>query len=192
MRRGARIIQRGPCGAPGAGLHHSSPRRRSAAGRFDRRSRSTITPLPSATASALTVVLAFTITLTFTFTLALGIFVLPGCTSGSSALDRQGFDSSNPSKRLRATREAAPREDPSAIPRLIEGLESDDLAVRFMSIHTLRRLTGETYDYGYADPPWQRREAVRRWIEAWERGDLGGGAGEPSQDGSPPENPTIE
>lgn len=64
--------------------------------------------------------------------------------------------------------EAAAREgDHSAIPRLIETLDADDPAVRMMAIATLERLTGRTYGYRYYDAPWDRREAIARWVEAY-------------------------
>lgn len=109
--------------------------------------------------------------------MALGVLgvLVAGCTPSATEED---FDSAVPGARIYATRRAAQENDRGAIRDLIEGLDSDDPAIRFMSIHTLERMTGETYGYRHFDPPWARDEAVSLWVEAFERGDLANG--EPS------------
>lgn len=85
-----------------------------------------------------------------------------------------GFDSPHPIGRLMATEDAARSHDRAAIPRLIEGLSSDDPAVRFMSIHTLRRLTDDrTFGYRHDAPAWERNQAAQRWVQAGREGELG-------------------
>jgi hypothetical protein len=86
-----------------------------------------------------------------------------GCAPSAS---RGGFDSGNPAARLYAIEHAARTNDRTAIPRLVEELESDDPAVRFLAISTLHRLTGETHGYRDFDPPPVRAEAVERWRTA--------------------------
>lgn len=83
-----------------------------------------------------------------------------------------GFDSPHPQARLYATRQAAEEQDLSAIPNLIEGLDADDPAVRFMSINALRYLTGHDFGYHYYAPEWERAAAVERWVAAFEAGEL--------------------
>jgi len=87
-----------------------------------------------------------------------------------------GFDSPHPSARLFATRRAAGETDPAkasiALPGLIRNLDSDDPAVRLVSIQALEELTGETLGYRHFDPEWIRAAAVRRWAEAWDRGEI--------------------
>lgn len=85
-----------------------------------------------------------------------------------------GFDSPHPIGVLMATEDAARSYDRAAIPRLIEALYNDDPAVRFMSIHTLRRLTdGRTFGYRHDDPAWERNQAAQRWVQAGREGELG-------------------
>jgi len=87
------------------------------------------------------------------------------------------FDSAVPESRILATAEAARKENLDSIPHLIEGLESDDPAVRFMSIHTLERLTGQTHGYRHYDPIREREEAVDRWVRARKSGQLADASG---------------
>lgn len=86
------------------------------------------------------------------------------------------FDSPHAAARLFAARRAASQPDPArardAIPGLIRNLDSDDPAVRLVSIEALYELTGETLGYRHYDPEWVRAEAVRRWARAWERGEV--------------------
>ncbi len=88
------------------------------------------------------------------------LLFLTGCYSPS-----QGFDSPEPSQRLRAVLKAAKDKDQSAIPRMIRFLNSDDPALRLASIRTLESLTGQTLGYDYAAPEWQRREMIKPWVE---------------------------
>lgn len=85
----------------------------------------------------------------------------PGC-----AGPPEGFDSPEPAARIRAITRAAREEDRSAIPDVVESLDSDDPAVRLIAIRALEKLTGTTRGYDHADAEWRRREAVDRWV-AW-------------------------
>lgn len=82
-----------------------------------------------------------------------------------------------PEGRIEAIVDAARTGDQNAIPELIGGLDSDDGAVRMLSIRALQRMTGQTLGYDHAAPEWRRREAVERWM-AWAggRGEPGGGS----------------
>ncbi len=86
------------------------------------------------------------------------------------------FDSPHAAARLFATRRAAAETDPgriaSAMPGLIRNLDSEDPAVRLLSIEALEQLTGETFGYRHFDPEWLRAPAVARWVAAWERGEV--------------------
>ncbi len=86
--------------------------------------------------------------------------LLSGCFSPP-----QGFDSPEPSRRLKAVLRAAQERDQSAIPKLIRCLNSDDPALRMAAIRTLEDLTGQTLGYEYAAPEWKRREQVKAWVE---------------------------
>lgn len=86
--------------------------------------------------------------------------LLPACASPPG-----GFDSPVPALRLRAISQAAATGDRTAIPDLISMLQSDDPAVRMLSIRTLERLTGTTLGYDYAAPQWQRDERIAAWVQ---------------------------
>jgi HEAT repeat protein len=88
---------------------------------------------------------------------------LTGCANPDTAV---GFHEQNPAARIRAIRQAAATGDRSAIPDLIDLLESDDPAERVLSIRTLQGMTGQTLGYDHSAPLEERREAVRRW-SAW-------------------------
>ena len=85
--------------------------------------------------------------------------VVGGCTPPAS---RGGFDSDNPASKLYAIRKAT-HDD---IPELVEQLESDDPAVRMMTITALDRLTGERMGYNPYASSSDRRESVDRWVQA--------------------------
>lgn len=80
----------------------------------------------------------------------------------------EGFDSPDPNLRVRAIVEAAERGDESAIPELVQQLESIDPLSRLLAARTLRDLSGEDFGYDYAAEPWARAPAVDRWA-AWAR-----------------------
>lgn len=82
------------------------------------------------------------------------------------------FQAGDPDVRVRAIQRAAAEDDREAIPELIEQLQAADALVRMVAISTLERLTGETYGYRHYAPLAERRDAVRRWVEAWESGAL--------------------
>ena len=79
-----------------------------------------------------------------------------------------GFDSPVPAKRMDAAIAAAGAGDQSAIPDLIDMLDSDDALVRMVAILSLERLTGEVRGYDHAAPEWQRSAAAEEWAK-WAR-----------------------
>jgi len=106
--------------------------------------------------------------------LALLPLLLVGC---APSVTEATFDDPDPTRRLYATENAVEAGDLEAVPHLIEGLDSDDPAVRFMSVHGLRRLTGQSFGYDHYAPAWEREAATARWVEAWRSGDLRAAAG---------------
>lgn len=90
----------------------------------------------------------------------------------SCSSQRGGFLPLTPDERISTAREAVAENDLGVIPDLIEGLESDDPAVRLMSVEALRRLTGRRFDYDPYAPSWVRRKSVEAWMEAYENGAL--------------------
>jgi hypothetical protein len=93
-----------------------------------------------------------------------------GCTPRAS---EGGFDSPDPAAKLYATHRAGEQRDRSAMPHLVEQLDSDDPAVRMMSIAALERITGERFGYNPYATLTQRRRATDRWIEAVRSGQFG-------------------
>ncbi len=119
---------------------------------------------------------------------ALGLAALLG--AGCFPTLEPAFDSPAPAKRLDAIVDAAARDDRSTVPPLIDMLDSDDPAERMLAIRALERISGgQTFGYRYADPEWQRRESINRWVK-WAESDSAGtpqGSDDPGDPGrSPP------
>ncbi|MBL8764017.1 MAG: HEAT repeat domain-containing protein [Phycisphaerae bacterium] len=100
---------------------------------------------------------------------------LGGSLAGCASPGADGFHESEPGARIDAAIEASRKMDPSAVPELIEMLDSDDPAARLVAINALGRLTGETHGYDHAAPEDERREAVARW-QGWYRAYSSSGA----------------
>ncbi len=94
---------------------------------------------------------------------------IPAC---APRAEEGGFDSPNPAAKLYAIHDAGQARDADAVPHLIEQLNSDDPAVRMYAINALERITGRRMDYSPYAPPHQRRQAIQRWVQAWESGRL--------------------
>lgn len=109
-----------------------------------------------------------------------GLFaaVLGGCSLPGQKAD---FTSVDPQERTLAALEAARTGDRSAVPNLIEQLESEDPAERMVAIRTLESLTGQTLGYDHAASEPQRTQAIVRWKE-WAR----------STTGQPPADPASQ
>ena len=86
--------------------------------------------------------------------------------AGPPAASEGDFDSPSPGARMYAIEEAIRQGDTSKTPQLVEQLDCDDPAVRMLAISALQRLTGVTYGYHYDDPPYIRRAAIQRWVDA--------------------------
>ena len=96
---------------------------------------------------------------------------LPACSQPALRADA---DSRLPSERALAA--AMARSDERVTnAKLVELLESQDPAVRLLAIDALKRRTGETLGYHFADPPIQRALAVERWASRV-RSESGGSA----------------
>ena len=92
-----------------------------------------------------------------------------GCAPAKSEGD---FYSADPGVKLYAITRAGRERDGSAIPHLIEQLESDDHAVRMYTIIALDRITGTRLGYVHHAPEHERRAAVERWVQAYREGEL--------------------
>ncbi len=100
------------------------------------------------------------------------LLACPALASCGPPASEGGFDSANPAARMYAIEHAAGTGDTSAIKDLIEELDSDDPAVRYMAITALERLTGQTYGYRHYDSVMQRRDAIAKWVAAYESGSI--------------------
>lgn len=100
--------------------------------------------------------------------LVLTVLCLAGC--AAPAASRGGFDSPDPASRLYAINRAGEQKDRSAIPRLIELLDSDDDAERMMAATALQRITGDRMGYNPYSSPAARRRATEAWRQAWHAG----------------------
>ncbi len=101
------------------------------------------------------------------FIIPIGALLLASCGASPSA---GGFDAVTPAARSKAIQTAVATNDLSAIPKIVEQLDSDDPAIRMMAIEALQRLTGETYGYKHYDPAHVRREAIAKWVKAVQSG----------------------
>ncbi len=91
------------------------------------------------------------------------IALLPGCAPAAST---GGFHSPNPASKLYAIRMAGETRDRTAIPQLVEQLDSDDPAVRVFAINALERITNQRLGYNpYVDEV-DRRSAIEAWVDA--------------------------
>jgi hypothetical protein len=95
--------------------------------------------------------------------------VLAGC--GPPATEG-GFDGANSAARMYAIEHAARSGDRTAVRDIVQLLDSDDPAVRWLAIAALERLTGETYGYRHYDSTMQRRDAIARWVQALDSGKI--------------------
>ncbi len=93
------------------------------------------------------------------------------CSCGPSATEG-GFDAPNPAARSVALERAVRTGDLSAVPKIVQLLDSDDPAIRMLAIDALQRLTGETYGYRHHDPSYVRQAAIQQWVTAVKSGDV--------------------
>lgn len=73
------------------------------------------------------------------------------------------LNSPHPQARIQAIVRAGESGDSTAIPILVDLLDDEDHAVCTYAILALEKLTRTRRGYDYADPPWRRARAVRRW-----------------------------
>jgi HEAT repeat protein len=103
-----------------------------------------------------------------------GIFI-----GGCFRPDPPSLTSDSAATKIPAIREAAVKNDRSAIPALISALDDKDPAIRLASIQALEDLTGQTFGYNYYDEEDQRRPAVLQWQQWLKDHPQPSAAGEP-------------
>lgn len=65
--------------------------------------------------------------------------------------------------RIAAVIEAGQAKDRKALSLLVERLDDSEKDVRLYAIIALERITGQTLEYRYYDPPEVREQAVQQW-----------------------------
>jgi hypothetical protein len=86
---------------------------------------------------------------------------------GCFSPEKPSLASNDPALKIPAMKEVAREHDENAktLHQLVKDLDSDDPAVRFYAINTLKELTGNTFDYRYYDDEIERVPALKRWNE---------------------------
>jgi hypothetical protein len=101
-----------------------------------------------------------------------GLIMLGLVACAEPPMSEGGFDAADPGSKLYAITRAGQQKDASAIPDLIQQLDSDDAAVRMYAIGALHRITGERKGYVYYAPQADRDAAIERWLDAYRNGQL--------------------
>jgi len=97
---------------------------------------------------------------------AVGLATVGGCTDPSTVV---GFDEADPGARIRAIQQASGQEDRQSLGKLIEALDSDDPAVRFLAVRALEKRTGQTFGYEHFASRSDREAAMKSWQDWFER-----------------------
>jgi hypothetical protein len=71
----------------------------------------------------------------------------------------------DPQVKIAGIKQAAAKRDGSAVPALVEELNSDDPAVRFYAQEALQRITGEGFGYQFYLDEDERKPSLERWHE---------------------------
>lgn len=95
---------------------------------------------------------------------------LAGSLGGCFATSEPGITSRDPAERIKALSAAAASGDRTAIPGLIQRLESLDPGERLLAYRALHRMTGQTFGYDHSAPEVERRAAAERWAAWWRAG----------------------
>jgi hypothetical protein len=85
--------------------------------------------------------------------------------NGCFSPDPKSLSSNSAPSLIPAIKDAANRNDKSAIPGLVDRLDDKDSAVRFAAISALTKMTGQDLGYKYYDDEYTRHAAIERWRE---------------------------
>jgi hypothetical protein len=83
--------------------------------------------------------------------------------NGCFSPDPKSLSSTSAPSLIPAIKDAANKNDRSAIPILVDRLDDKDSAVRFAAISALRKMTGQDFEYKYYDDDYDRQPAIKRW-----------------------------
>ena len=86
---------------------------------------------------------------------------------GCSSREKPSLTANDPRAQNIWIAHAVDTEDWSAVPGLIELLDSSDPAERLVAIGALRSISRQDHGYRIADPPAIRGQAVDRWAAWW-------------------------
>lgn len=103
-----------------------------------------------------------------------------GAIAGCVSREKPSITADDPQAQNEWIAEAVDKGDWSAVPGLIELLDSSDPAERLVAIGALRSITGENHGYRIADPPAIRAQAADRWAAWWIEHEQGLDASPPS------------
>jgi len=93
-----------------------------------------------------------------------GIIILAAVgISGCFTPAPRSLTSDSPPSAIPAIKEAAEKNDRSAIPRLVQDLDDNDSAMRFAAISALQKMTGQDLGYRYYDDEFARQPAIDQW-----------------------------
>lgn len=121
-----------------------------------------------------------------------GLLALPVLLAGCAQptpLDQQGFDGPDPQARLYAIQQAGETRDRTAVPRLIDLLDSDDPAERVLALGALERVLGQRPAFNPYAPLPTRRPQVDALRQAYRQGTLASPPDSPPD--SSPESPSA-
>jgi hypothetical protein len=71
----------------------------------------------------------------------------------------------DPTVKIAGIKQAVAKRDRSALPALVQELDSDDPAVRLYAMEALERIAGERFGYEYYLDEEQRKPSLARWRE---------------------------
>ncbi|MEZ0265352.1 MAG: hypothetical protein ACAI43_11555 [Phycisphaerae bacterium] len=102
------------------------------------------------------------------FSLGLALGLACACVSCGGQGPKPNIYGDDPAEQIPGMKKAAREGDRKVVPELVKQLESDDAAIRFYAIESLKRLTGQDLGYRYFEDEPGRKDAVERW-KAWEQ-----------------------
>lgn len=100
------------------------------------------------------------------------IYILIASAACAPDTTKVGFVSDIPDSRIYAIRQAVLNHDTGATMQIIECLDSDDPALRFIAIHALEQMYDTNMGYHYYDTDHDREIAINSWTQAYRENKL--------------------
>jgi len=83
------------------------------------------------------------------------------------------ISSEDPDLKIQAIEQDVALKNTTDIPKMVQNLQSDDVAIRFYAIQALRRLTNDDFGYRFYEDDDQRAPATALWKKWLKRQKLG-------------------